>query len=156
MLLFRAYGEMMASLKYILAAACLTLSAQANPDVLLHLSAQAKSYTYFPNPAATRKAFQATTRLFVNNGKDESFVGKSLAAHWGIDLDAFEGQVLLAEFDSERGHFKQMLALGTSKPTVVLNRLKARKDGAGWTYTVPLSSKTEVRFVVLRKGVLLF
>jgi len=145
----------MTSLKYFLAAAGFTLAAQANPDVLMHLSAQAKSYTYYPNPAASRSAFLATTRLFTKTGKDESLMGKSFTTNWGLSLDTFDGGVLLAEFASEPGNPKRVLALGTIKPLEILKRLKARKDGAGWSYRLLPSAGGEERFVVLRQGVLL-
>ncbi|MDP2875909.1 MAG: hypothetical protein Q8O00_06980, partial [Holophaga sp.] len=142
----------MTSLKYVLAMAGITLAAQANPDVLAHLSAKAKSYTYYPNPAVSRSAFLATTRLFTKAGKDESLLGKSFGTDWGLSLDAFDGGVLLVEFAGAPGEPKRLLALGTAKPLDTLKRLKARKDGEGWSYRLP---DGEERFGVLRQGVLL-
>lgn len=145
----------MTHLKYILAATGLLLAAQGTPDVLGHLPAQAKSYTYFPHPAVSSRSFQATASLFTQ--ERESFVGKSYVTTWGLDLDAFEGGVLLAEMGGDPANPGRMLLLGTENPEATLKTLKARREGEGWTYRLAGSGKKPgaLRHAAVRDGVLI-
>lgn len=146
----------MAPFTFLLATAGLALAAQPRPDVLEHLPAQAKAYRYYPNPAASRRAFLATAQLFPAKGKERSFVGREFETHWGLDLDAFNGGVLLAEFEGEPGHPSRLLVLGARNPMAILKGLKARKDGDGWSYRLgPSGEKAGAeRYGAVRKGLL--
>lgn len=144
----------MKRLTLLLAGLSLAATAQAASDVLAHVPANARQFVYYPSPAASARKFTAMASRFEAKG---SFVGKAHLNRWGLDLDAQEGPLMLAEVDGEGNEAAHLLALRPIRPETLLTSLKAQKGKEGWTYRLPGKGGKPgaMRHAVLRDGVLL-
>jgi len=146
----------MKRLTLLLAGMSLAMTAQAGGDVLSHVPTSAKQFVYYPAPAASAKKFLALASRFSDKNAKDGFVGSAHRSRWGLDLDAQEGPVLLAEVPGSGAEAAHLLFLAPAQPESLLTALKAQKGKDGWTYRLPAKGKKAgaLRHVALRDGVL--